>query len=77
MQTVNNIGKEVTRLREAKGWSKSLLSRKACLSVNTVQRLEDESIKKIPGFSTIIRLSKAFDVPLDHWLDFVELGDDD
>ena len=66
---VTRLGIRIKRLREAKGWSQSDLSRAAGLAHGLVSRLED-SIGN-PSLKTLAAIAKALEVSLSELVDGV------
>ena len=61
---MSTIGKNIKRLRQAKGISQDKLSKLADLSLQTVVKIELDE-KPNPTIETVQKIAKAFDVSID------------
>ena len=57
------IGKEIARIRKARGMSQKLLAERVAIRANFLSEIEAE--KKMTSFDTIIRIADALDCSLD------------
>ena len=57
---MGDVGREVRRLREAKGWSQPKLAVEAGVAVSGVSQIENG--KRNPNSGTLLKLAKALDV---------------
>ena len=60
----SRIGRQIKRLREARGWSQSELARQAKLSSPAHVSLLESGGRREPTVSTLKRLAKALGVPV-------------
>lgn len=67
MSTENKIGKNIKKLRQAKGLSQDRLSKLADVSYNTVIKLETGGIQN-PTIETLQKIAKALNVSVDYLL---------
>lgn len=67
MAQENKIGKNIKKLRQAKGLSQDRLSKVADVSYNSVIKLETGGITN-PTIETLQKISKALDVSVDDLL---------
>ena len=63
---VDSIGRKIQRLRELQGWSQLELSRRARLSTSAISQFE--SGNRNPSSDAIRKLSEAFEVTTDYFL---------
>ena len=61
---MSTIGKNIKRLRQAKGISQDRLSKLADLSLQTIVKIELDD-KPNPTIDTVQKIAKAFDVSID------------
>ena len=61
---MSTIGKNIKRLRQAKGISQDKLSKLADLSLQTIVKIELDD-KPNPTIDTVQKIAKAFDVSID------------
>ena len=59
--------KNLKKLRKKKGWSQEKLAREACISYQTLIKIEQGRIKN-PRLDTLIKLAKALGVSIDKLL---------
>jgi transcriptional regulator with XRE-family HTH domain len=64
MTKVNKIGKNIKKLRQAKGLSQDRLSKLADVSYNSVIKLETGGITN-PTIETLQKIAKALEVQVD------------
>ena len=64
MAEVNKIGKNIKKLRHAKGLSQDRLSKLADVSYNSIIKLETGGITN-PTIETLQKIAKALDVQVD------------
>ena len=64
---MSTIGKNIKRLRQAKGISQDKLSKLADLSLQTVVKMELDD-KPNPTIETVQKIAKAYDVSVDDLL---------
>ncbi len=67
MAQENKIGKNIKKLRQAKGLSQDRLSKSADVSYNSIIKLETGGITN-PTIETLQKISKALDVSVDDLL---------
>ncbi len=61
---MSTIGKNIKRLRQAKGISQDKLSKLAELSLQTIVKMELDD-KPNPTIETVQKIAKAFDISID------------
>ena len=66
---VTRLGARIKRLREAKNWSQSDLTRTAALTHGLISRLEDGTGN--PSLKTLAAIAKALDVTISELVDGV------
>jgi transcriptional regulator with XRE-family HTH domain len=57
---MSSVGKEVRRLREAKGWSQAKLAAETGMAVSGISQIEND--KRNPNSATLTKLAKALEV---------------
>jgi len=57
---MSSIGKEVRRLREAKGWSQAKLAGETGMAVSGISQIEND--KRNPNAATLTKLARALEV---------------
>jgi transcriptional regulator with XRE-family HTH domain len=57
---MNGVGKQVRRLREAKGWSQAKLAGETGMAVSGVSQIEND--KRNPNAATLTKLARALEV---------------
>ena len=57
---MSSIGKEVRRLREAKGWSQAKLAGETGMAVSGISQIEND--KRSPNAATLTKLARALEV---------------
>jgi len=62
------LGKNIVRLREQKGWSQAELARNALKDRQSVERIENGKLN--PSAFYMAELAKAMDLPLSSLFDF-------
>ena len=67
MAEVNKIGKNIKKLRQAKGLSQDRLSKLADVSYNSIIKLETGGITN-PTIETLQKIAKALEVQVDDLL---------
>jgi transcriptional regulator with XRE-family HTH domain len=63
----NQVGEKIRQLRESKGISIEELAEKSQISLDLVERLEDNAV--IPSLSPLLKIAKVLDVRLGTFLD--------
>jgi transcriptional regulator with XRE-family HTH domain len=58
------ISKRLKELRKKYGWSQQKLAEKACLSYNTITKIEQGAATK-PTIQTMIKIADAFKISID------------
>jgi transcriptional regulator with XRE-family HTH domain len=66
---VSTLGSKIKRLREAKDWSQSDLTRAAGLTHGLVSRLEDGTGN--PSLKTLAAIAKALDVTISELVEYL------
>jgi transcriptional regulator with XRE-family HTH domain len=67
---MGDVGQEVRRLREARGWSQPKLAVEAGIAVSGVSQIENG--KRNPNASTLVKLARALDVEVADFFPKVE-----
>lgn len=67
MVGIPNVGANIRRLREARGWSQETLAQRAGLTLNSVSRLESGR-HAAPSLGSLYAYARAFDVEVDELL---------
>src|SRR5215210_4763141 len=57
---MSGVGKEVRRLREAKGWSQAKLAVETVMAVSGISQIEND--RRNPNSATLTKLAKALEV---------------
>src|SRR5918998_3863162 len=68
--TMGDVGQEVRRLREARGWSQPKLAVEAGIAVSGVSQIENGH--RNPNSSTLVKLARALDVEVADFFPKVE-----
>jgi len=58
------LAKRLKELRKKAGWSQQKLAEKACLSYNTITKIE-QGVATMPTIQTMIKIADAFGITLD------------
>jgi transcriptional regulator with XRE-family HTH domain len=67
---MGDVGQEIRRLREAKGWSQPKLAVEAGVAVSGVSQIENG--RRNPNSSTLVKLARALDVDVADFFPKVE-----